>query len=159
MNNIVTFDNYNQDIVNLHNIFDNLFINYKQNNYYEPVLFNHNFIPEVDTGFIEYKRTLVNYNTKIDKLLRQIYWRLSESFYYSFNFCYYVIGLDNSGIYSNINHSDLEISLQIIIKTIHNRNINLKYIYLFNKNFNSYIIICKLFIDNSLVNLFIQDML
>jgi len=159
MNNIITFDNYNQDIVNLHNIFDNLFLNHKQNNYYEPVLFNHDFIPEVDTGFIEYKRTLVNYDVKTDKLLRQIYWRLSESFYYSFNFCYYIIGLDNSGIYSNINHSDLDASLQVIIKTIHNRNINLKYIYLFNKNFNSYIIICKLFIDNSMVNLFIQDML
>lgn len=154
------------EINNLHQIFTNLFNKISFNNFindYEkngesmiseiglidnPIIFNYEFGKEIDYGFIEYKRTLIHHNFKKSKLLRQIYWRISESSSYSLNLCYYIIGLENSGIYSNIDTNELYNSLNIIKKTIYNTNINCEYIFLFDKNHNSKILIVKLYIEN-----------
>ena len=178
------------EITNLHEIFTNLFnkliCNNFNNNYEKegesiiseiglidnPIIFNYEFDKEIDYGFIEYKRTLINHDIKKSKLLRQIYWRISEfSNYagksivnnstefqklydkineetYDYNLCYYIIGLENSGIYSNINTNELLNSLNIIKKTICDTNINCKHMFLFNKKYNSYILLVKLYIEN-----------
>jgi hypothetical protein len=181
------------EINNLHQLFTNLFNKLTSNNSiinYEkdgesmiseiglsdnPIIFNYNFDKEIDYGFIEYKRTLIYHNFKKSKLLRQIYWRISEySIYnnddnnydnddnnddnndnnddnnddYNYNLCYYIIGLENSGVYSNINTNELQNSLDIIKKTICNTNINYEHIFLFNKNNNAYILLVKLYIEN-----------
>jgi hypothetical protein len=156
----------NYEINNLHQKFIKLFNKFNSNNYthnYEkdgesmiseigqidnPIIFNYEFGKEIDYGFIEYKRTLIYYNLKKSKLLRQIYWRISESFNYNLNLCYYIIGLENSGIYSNINSNELQNSLDIIKKTIINTNINCEYVFLFDNNYNSKILVVKLYIEN-----------
>ena len=162
------------EIINLHQIFINLFnkfnFNNNDNNYKidgesmiseigvidNPIIFNNNFSKEIDYGFIEYKRTLINYDIKKSKLLRQIYWRISEGCnFYSVNLCYYIIGLENSGKYSNIDTSELYNSLVIIKKTICNTSINCEYIFLFNQNYNSHILLVKFYIENTqLLNYF-----
>ena len=155
------------EIFNLHLIFTNLFNKLNSNNLIEnyekngdsriseigltdnPIIFNYNFDKEIDYGFIEYKRTLATYhNFKKSKLLRQIYWRISESCINSLNLCYYIIGLENSGQYSNITTNELNKSLDIIIKTISNTNIKYEYLFLLDKNYNSKILIVKLYIEN-----------
>ena len=155
------------EINNLHQIFTILFnkcnLNYFIHNYEKegdsriseigviqnPIILNHTFNKEFDYGFIEYKRTLIYHNFKKIKLLRQIYWRISEGYnYYSLNLCYYIIGLENSGIYSSIDTNELYNSLDIIKKTIYNTNINCEYIFLFNKEKNAHILLVKLFMEN-----------
>jgi hypothetical protein len=181
------------EITNLHKIFTNLFNELICNNFnnYEkegetiiseiglidnPIIFNYEFSKEIDYGFIEYKRTLINYDIKKSKLLRQIYWRISEFSNYTgihlvnkqkefqeiydkinkdicnyninYNLCYYIIGLENSGIYSNININELLNSLNIIKKIICDTNIKCEHMFLFNKKYNSYILLLKLYIEN-----------
>jgi hypothetical protein len=174
------------EVNNLHQIFINLFNKFNSNNFindYEkngesriceigqidnPIIFNYNFDKEIDYGFIEYKRTLIYYNNKKSKLLRQIYWRMSEfsvaqqynkidKIYKNYqklnsninhDLCYYIIGLENSGIYSNINTNELYNSLDIIKKTIYNTNINCNYIFLFNKEYNAHILLVELYVKN-----------
>jgi len=152
------------EINNLHKIFTNLFNKVNYNNFINekdgesmmseiglidnPLIYNYEFNKEIDYGFIEYKRTLIYHNLKKSKLLRQIYWRISESYIYSLSLCYYIIGLENSGIYSNIDSNELLNSLDIIKKTIINTNINCEYIFLLDKNHNSKILLVKLYIEN-----------
>jgi len=161
------------EIINLHQIFINLFNKFNSNNFindYEkdgesmiseiglidnPIIFNYDFDKEIDYGFIEYKRTLIYHNFKKSKLLRQIYWRISEYSIYNNdidnhnnNLCYYIIGLENSGVYSNININELQNSLDIIKKTIYNTNISYEYIFLFNKDNNAYTLLVKLYMKN-----------
>jgi hypothetical protein len=106
---------------------------------------------EYDYGFIEYKRTLSTYNNKKEKLLRQIYWRISESTEYSnldIPFCYYIIGLEDNGKASNQDIKELEISLQTILDSINNTNLKYKYVYLFNELNKSYLLVIKLWIED-----------
>jgi len=159
------------EIINLHIIFIDLFnqfnnnlLDYKNNNesriseigfLNNPIIFNYNFNKEFDYGFIEYKRTLIFHDTKKNKLLRQIYWRISEFSNYILDIydtnqylCYYIIGLENSGIYSNINTNELLVSLDIIKKTIYNTYIKCEHVFLYNKEYCSYVLLVKLYIDN-----------
>lgn len=56
-----------------------LFENYSNNDISNPINIKYKFCEEHENGLIEYKRNLITYNKKRDKLLRQIYWRLHES--------------------------------------------------------------------------------
>ena len=96
------------------------------------------------------------YSNKKGKLLRQIYWRLHENYTGSniessnpFNIlkCYYVIGLEDSGSSSNLSLNELDESLNIILHTISDTNINKSYLYLFNEINKSYLLVIKFELD------------
>ncbi len=118
-----------------------------------PINIKYKFCKENDNGFIEYKRTLSTYNNKKGKLLRQIYWRIHEYFIEQSNNiddkfsntlkCFYVIGLEDDGTPSNMSLQELNDSLQIIVESIQNTNINIKYLYLFNEIDKCYLLLVK----------------
>ena len=156
-----------EEIKKLSIIFDNIFKNNETNNFLNKIEFNYNFKEECSVGFIEYKRTLSSYGigsdknnkknnktNKTNKLIRQIYWRIYEGLLHeNINFCYYIIGLEDSGIPSNITQDELEISLEIISNSIKNINLNFTYLYLYNSNLDYNFIIVKFSLDDIEQNL------
>ncbi len=152
-------NNYERKIIKLGNKFEYLFnfnINYTNQLDIENLIkIKYKFCEEYDEGFIEYKRTLSTYSDKKGKLLRQIYWRLHENYTGVFNNltntntdenklkCYYVIGLEDDGTPSNLTLTELDQSLNIILNTIANTNINKSYLYLFNEINKSYLLLIK----------------
>lgn len=134
----------------LSNKINNLFETYTNipNDYLTKIEFNYNFNKENTNGYIEYKRTLSSYidNNKINKLIRQIYWRMYEGLVMeNIKICYYIIGLEDSGKPSYSTQNDLDKSIEIISNTIKKMNLNLifEYIYLFNSVLNYNFIIVK----------------
>lgn len=86
----------NQDILirrvsKLYKKLELLFENYTNNDIINPINIKYKFCEEYENGFIEYKRNLVSYNKKKDKLLRQLYWRLHESIIYEPVFNQFII--------------------------------------------------------------------
>jgi hypothetical protein len=83
---------------------------------------------ENDFGFIEYKRTLFTYKLKLAKLKTQIYWRMSEGLTYnSQSTCYYIVGIEDSGVVKYpIDQEEIISTLNIVNKCIENSDI--KYI-------------------------------
>ncbi len=154
-NNINNKNNYLRKIIKLGNKFEYLFdynLNIKKNNIDNPIKIKYKFCKEYELGFIEYKRTLSTYTDKKGKLLRQIYWRLHENYTETLNIlnfltCYYVIGLEDDGTSSNLSQSELDKSLKIILQTISDTNINIKYLYLFNEINKSYLLLIKFQLD------------
>ncbi len=120
------------------------------NNFSTSFEFNYDFKNEYSNGHIEYKRTLSSYaNTKIDKLIRQIYWRIYEgSVINNIKICYYIIGLEDSGLPSNISKEELENSINIMSDTLANTELIFSYLFLHNtiKNYN--FIIVKIWLEN-----------
>lgn len=117
--------------------------------------FNYNFKKELTNGYIEYKRTLKSYdlNGKIDKLFRQIYWRMYESFVINgLKKCYYIIGLEDSGNPSYISKNELEESVKLIETNINSFNVNFKYLFLKNTIEKYDIVIIKFWIENNSEN-------
>ena len=104
-------------------------------NILEPIEFNYTFKKELAHGFIEYKRTLATYNTnsKIDKLIRQIYWRIYEGLVTdNTSLCYYMIGVEDSGEPSYLNDSELTKSINFISSNLLETDISFKYKFLIN---------------------------
>ncbi len=153
------YNNYLRKIIKLGNKFEYLFdYNVNKNNIENPIKIKYKFCKEYELGFIEYKRTLSTYSDKKSKLLRQIYWRLHENYTNESNTnesnidlnklkCYYVIGLEDDGSSSNLTLSELDKSLNIILQTISDTNINKSYLYLFNEINKSYLLLIKLELD------------
>ena len=147
--------NHNEILVQMEEIkklsieVENLFENNNQNSFLTPIEFNYNFKKEYSGGFIEYKRTLSSYATsKIDKLVRQIYWRIYEGLVTeSVNLCYYIIGLEDSGIPSNMSQEELETSIKIISNTMKNVDLIFTYLYLYNSVLNYNFVIVKFLLD------------
>ena len=145
------FNNIKKLSILLNKLFElnNLFESNLPNNISNPIEIFYIFSRESANGFIEYKRTLLSYkNIKIDKLLRQIYWRIYEGLVTTnTKMCYYIIGLDDSGILSNIPYIELEQSLDIIKDAIANTYIKLNYLYLKNTFDNGIILVVCLLLD------------
>lgn len=149
---LVTISNKNnpiRKIVKLASKFDYLINNFTNSNC---INIKYKFCKEFESGYIEYKRTLTTYNNKKGKLLRQIYWRLHENYIQNemissnLDFklkCFYVIGLEDSGTPSNSSLEELDNSLQIILESIKDTNINIIYLYLFNEINKSYLLLVK----------------
>ena len=157
-NNLFFNDNNNNDniLIQLEEIkklsidFEKLFLNNTSNNLLTSIIFNYNFKKEYANGFIEYKRTLSSYkNSKIDKLIKQIYWRIYEGLVTeNIKLCYYIIGLEDSGLPSNLSKEELEKSINIILNTIPNTELNCSYLYLHNSIQNYNFIVVKIWLDN-----------
>ena len=130
---------------------ENLFCKCKQNSFLTQIEFNYNFKKEYAGGFIEYKRTLSSYGiSKIDKLIRQIYWRIYEGLVTeNVNLCYYIIGLEDSGIPSKISQEELEISIKIISDAMTNVDLKFTYLYLYNSVFNYNFVIVRFLLDDT----------
>ena len=129
---------------------EKLFCNYKQNSFLTKIEFNYNFKKEYAGGFIEYKRTLSSYAiSKIDKLIRQVYWRIYEGLVTeNVNQCYYIIGLEDSGIPSKISQEELEISIKIISDAMQNVDLKFSYLYLYNSLLDYNFVIVKFLLDD-----------
>lgn len=145
-----------EEIKKLSIIIDNIFLNNNINNFSNPIEFNYNFKKEYSGGFIEYKRTLTSYvNSKINKLIRQIYWRIYEGIITeNINLCYYIIGLEDSGFPSYSSEKELENSLQIILETLIDIDLKITYLYLYNSILNYNFIIVKFSLDNNKIEYF-----
>lgn len=129
------------EIKKLSNKIEELFTNINENSLENPINFNWDFKKEYMNGFIEYKRTLSTYcdETKINKLIRQIHWRIYEGITTeNTNTCYYIIGLEDSGIPSYINSMELEKSIEVIKNAILETELKFTCIYTHNtmKNYN-----------------------
>lgn len=112
-------------------------------------IFNWDFKKEYSNGNIEYKRTLSTYKNKMEKLLRQIYWRIYEGIITeNKKKCYYIIGIEDSGIPSKTTLKELEISIEIIKETIINTELNYDYLYLKNTIHDYKFIIIKIWLNN-----------
>jgi hypothetical protein len=127
----------------------NLFEINKQNIFSNKIEFNYNFKKEYSDGFIEYKRTLSSYGiNKIDKLVRQIYWRIYEGLVTeNINFCYYIIGLEDSGVPSKITQEELENSIKVISDSMKNIDLQYTYLYLYNSILDYDFIIVKFLLE------------
>lgn len=144
-------NNYNEQKFQLDEInklsfkIDNLFDNNNQNIFSNRIEFNYNFKKEFQNGPIEYKRTLSSYEmSKKDKLIRQIYWRIYEGLITNnINTCYYIIGLEDSGIPSNISEEEIKKSIKIICDTIQNIDLKFTYLYFTNSEQNYNFVIVK----------------
>lgn len=148
-----------EEIKNLYSKIEQVFLNYdnnnnnnNNNNYDNSITFNYNFKKEYAGGFIEYKRTLSSYaNTKVDKLIRQIYWRIYEGLVTeNINICYYIIGLEDSGIPSRISKEELEISIKIISDAMKNIDLYHRYLYFINTELNYNFVIVKFILDDKI---------
>jgi cysteinyl-tRNA synthetase len=136
----------NDKNISLSNFLKNLFLIYEENHIENPIYINYLFNKENYYGNIEYKRSLLSYNNKTNKLLRQILWRISEN--KSVNLCYIIIGVEDNGSYSNLTSDELNNSLSIIKNTISNTKISIKYRFLINLITKSLILVVYLYIEN-----------
>ena len=117
-NDNINYNNINiNDNITLNNFLKNLFLIYEENHIDNPININYYFNKENYYGNIEYKRTLISYNNKTNKLLRQILWRISENKSVYLNKCYIIIGIEDNGSYSNTTSEELNNSLTIIKNT------------------------------------------
>lgn len=146
-----------EEIKNLAKKFDSLFeqtnisTQYIFPNESKPIEFNYNFTKELADGFIEYKRTLLSYssNDKIEKLIRQIYWRIYEGLVTDgVSQCYYIIGIEDSGEPSYLNVQELSESVNIILTNLNNSEIKYTSLYLTNTKLNYKFAVVKFWIDN-----------
>ena len=122
MSNLILLEiNINMiDIKMMNEILDNIIL--KNTNILE-----YNLYKEDDLGNIEYKRSIITYNNfiKINKLMRQILWRISEGFkILNKKVCYYLIGIEDNGLSSNLTDIEIEKNKIIINNIIKNSNIN-----------------------------------
>lgn len=112
-----------ESMLKLHYTFVDIFENDKLNilSEYLPI--------ENDDGFIEYKRTLKTYESKIDKLKTQICWRMSEGYTYNHQYmCYYIIGIENDGtVLIPLNDIDIINTISFINHNFANTDIMYKF--------------------------------
>ncbi len=128
----------------------------KANDINNKTIFNWNFKKEYHNGFIEYKRNLLSYTEqiKIEKLLRQIYWRIYEGIITdNINYCYYFIGLEDSGKPSYSSDEDLTISIDTIKKSIIDTELKILYKFFYNSEKNYSYIIAKIWLDKDNQNI------
>jgi hypothetical protein len=158
-NNLLIFSDEFNKINELSNILDDLFLknnkfvktnistNYKEINYDDSqIIFNHKYEQEFERGNIEYKRTLETYkeNDKINKLIRQINWRIYEGVVCIDNeCCYYIIGIEDSGHPSFLTKNELLNSLYFISKCVDNSEITYSYLFVKNTILNYEYVIVK----------------
>jgi len=127
----------------LNDILDNIFIN--NLNY-----LNYNLEKENDNGNIEYKRTLLTYTSdnKKNKLIRQIFWRISEGLLIrNEKCCFFIIGIEDNGSLSNLNKFDLINNNIIINSIIKNTNIKSTNKIIFYKN--KQILLTRFYLDKN----------
>ncbi len=151
-------------------------LNIGEKNVITPIKYK--FYWENDSGHIEYKRNLDSYNKKKEKLLRQIYWRISQSLEHTYHnnyinkninnnyinnndynydkypHCYYIIGLEDNGKSSFQTIKELEESLIVIKETISKTEIKYKNLYLYNELNKSNLLVVKLWIENDDLDLY-----
>lgn len=115
-------------------------------NNYPKFDFNYIFDREIERGNIEYKRSLESYNenNKSIKLIRQIYWRIYEGIV-SINkeLCYYIIGIEDSGLPSFLTNLEIFNSINFVSKTIENTDLNYSFLIFKNTKFNYNYVIFK----------------
>jgi len=146
-NNLLIFsDNFDKinilsnEIENLFNISKSYVNTHKINTIDElknipKIIFNYVYEKEIERGNIEYKRSLESYNEndKINKLIRQIYWRIYEGIInIDKECCYYIIGIEDSGFPSFLTTKEIFNSLSFISKIINETELD--YSYLLVKN-------------------------
>jgi len=154
-NNLLIFsDEYNK-INELSTMLDNLFesnelVVINSNNYknddIQQIIFNYKYNKELERGNIEYKRTLESYNQndKINKLIRQIHWRIYEGVVnIDKECCYYIIGIEDSGYPSFLTKEELFNSLHFMLKCTENTKITYSYLFVKNTILNYDYIIVK----------------
>lgn len=99
------------------------------------------FPKEIETGFIEYKQTLVHCNAeKIEQYASQMKWRISENIKKR-NAIYY-IGLEDCGTIKGLNDEDIIYSVQNFIKICNIINASIKYIEITTINDKNILKIC-----------------
>lgn len=121
-----------ENIIGKDNLDDNLDI-------FSQIIFNYKYDKELERGNIEYKRTLETYdeNDKTVKLIRQIYWRIYEGIVSSNKeYCYYIIGIEDSGHPSFLKKSELFKSLNFISKSVLDTNLTFSCILVKNTMLN-----------------------
>ena len=157
---LLLFTNEFVNINKLANLFEDLFVlNEKSINISNididtnnEIIFNYIFEEEIERGNIEYKRSLVSYNNddKTNKLIRQIYWRIYEGVVnIDKECCYYIIGIEDSGLPSFLSISELKESIEFISKSIENSELNYSYLWLKNSIFDYNYLVVKFFPINS----------
>lgn len=117
----------------------------------QSVEFNHIYDMEIERGNIEYKRNLESYNlnNKSNKLIRQIYWRIYEGIVSTGKeCCYYIIGIEDSGMPSFLTNAEIFNSLCFIFNSIDKTELNCLYLFIKNTISNSNYIIVKFFPKN-----------
>ncbi len=150
-NNDIDISTQFEEIKNLSKKFDVLFNSNSQSNILKPIQFNYSFKKELANGFIEYKRTLTSYisTNKVDKLIRQIYWRIYEGLVTdNISLCYYIIGIEDSGKPSYLNDDELTNSVNFVLLNVKNCEIKCSYLYLLNTETNHKFAVIKFWIDN-----------
>lgn len=113
-------------------------------------ILEYNLGKENDSGNIEYKRSIITYNNiiKINKLTRQILWRISEGLeILNKKVCYYLIGIEDNGLSSNL--SDIEIEKNKVIINNIIKNSNIKCIIKEIKYKNNNILLIKFWLKNN----------
>jgi hypothetical protein len=122
------------------------------------VIFNHIYEREFERGNIEYKRSLESYyeNEKTNKLIRQIYWRIYEGIVtIDKEYCYYIIGIEDSGTPSFLSKIELSNSLNFISNCIEETELNYSYLFVKNIYLNYDYIIVKFWTNEySLIDFF-----
>lgn len=158
INNLLIFSDELDKINKLSNLLDELFLSnesiliksdYKINlldDKTPQVIFNHIYDKELERGNIEYKRSLesYNHNDKINKLIRQIHWRIYEGIVnVDKESCYYIIGIEDSGHPSFLTQKELFNSLCFMLKCINNTEITYSYLFVKNTILNYEYVIVK----------------
>lgn len=151
-NNLLIFSDEFNKINELSNILDDLFLinnlsNDNQINYEDSqIIFNHIYEQEFERGNIEYKRTLETYsqNNKINKLIRQIHWRIYEGIVcINSDCCYYIIGIEDTGCPSFLTKNELLNSLNFISRCVVGTEITYSYLFVKNTILNYEYVIIK----------------
>ncbi len=143
-------ENNFKEIKNILELFDKIFKNNSPNNLDNLIDITYEFKKEFSNGSIEYKRSLISYNNndKIDKLTRQIYWRIYEGLVTeNIQLCYYIIGLEDSGKPSNITLDEYQKSLNTISLAIDDTQIQSTHLFIKNTFNNSIILVIKLWLE------------
>ena len=110
------------------------------------VIFNYTYCEEIEHGNIEYKRSLESYihNNKTNKLIRQIYWRIYGGIvYFNKKYCYYIIGIEDTGHPSFLTKKELINSLDFISKCIDETELTYSYLFVSDTILNYEYIIVK----------------
>jgi len=69
---------------------------------------NMSFAPENDSGYIEYKRELINKSDdKLKKLATQMYYRITEGVALNKKSAIYIVGVDDNGTIYGLNENSL----------------------------------------------------
>ena len=91
-----------------------------------------------------------NNDDKTNKLIRQIYWRIYEGVVnIDKECCYYIIGIEDSGLPSFLSINELKESLDFIAKSTYDSELDYSCLLMKNSIFNYNFLVVKFFPINS----------